>query len=242
MKILKRPRWNSSLGFPLTDSHDHHHDHNHGHPLDQGLTGLVRYLRFLPSMLSNATSDYVLKRLEVQPGERVVDIGAGLGPAAVAAAKLGAHVTAVDPTPYMRAGLKIRRAVSSGRKLIRVADGSAEFLPLTSGTADVAWASNSAHHWSSLDAGAAEIFRVLAPGGRVLLVEGDFDDPNHCANDSGRWAKAREKHKHQMAPKETNELVEALTNAGFVDIEGGRVDVAERQPAWEASGVKPRSP
>jgi ubiquinone/menaquinone biosynthesis C-methylase UbiE len=49
--------------------------------------------------------------------------------------------------------------------------GTAESLPLADGSATVVWSVATIHHWQDVDAGLAEVHRVLAPGGRFLGVE-----------------------------------------------------------------------
>ena len=49
--------------------------------------------------------------------------------------------------------------------------GSAEALPLPDGSATVVWSLATVHHWHDVDAGLAEVCRVLEPGGRFLVAE-----------------------------------------------------------------------
>jgi ubiquinone/menaquinone biosynthesis C-methylase UbiE len=104
----------------------------------------------------------------VEPGDRLVDVGSGPGTFLREAARRGA--AAVEPSPQMRR-LAVRLTPERLRSAVTVLDGTAEHLPLEDGSATVAWAVSSVHHWSDIDAGLAELRRVLAPGGRLLLVE-----------------------------------------------------------------------
>jgi ubiquinone/menaquinone biosynthesis C-methylase UbiE len=52
-------------------------------------------------------------------------------------------------------------------------------LPFASESFDLVVSSLSAHHWEDPDAGAAEIARVLRPGGRLLIY--DFKDAPYDA-------------------------------------------------------------
>ena len=160
--------------------HDHA-GHGHGHEHDRGLRGFARYMKMLPKMWRSPVSREVVRAIAPQPGERVVDVGAGMGPATVLAAKAGASVVAVDPTPYMRRILSVRRLGQRRRSAIRVADGTAESIPADDHSVDALWTVNTMHHWTDLDQAVNELARVLRPGGRLLLVDEDFDAPAHPA-------------------------------------------------------------
>ena len=88
--------------------HDHP-EHTHGHAHDQGLKGMLRYLRSAPQMWRSDVNEAVIELVQPQAGERVVDIGAGMGAGTVVAARTAAAVVAVEPTPFMRRTLRVRR-------------------------------------------------------------------------------------------------------------------------------------
>lgn len=108
----------------------------------------------------------------IAEGERVLDVGAGIGgPARTLAAHLGARVTALDPTRRFcdvseelcrRSGLDQRVAVIWG-------DGRR--MPVADAAFDVAWMQAV---WPGVDdkeAMLAEVHRALRPGGRLALYE-----------------------------------------------------------------------
>lgn len=111
--------------------------------------------------------------------ELVVDVGAGMGPTTVLAARRGADVVAVDPTPFMRHVLRVRRLAQRERQCIEIVDGAAESMPVDDAAAHAAWSVNAMHHFTDPDGAAAELHRVLRSGGRLVLVDEDFDDPRH---------------------------------------------------------------
>jgi ubiquinone/menaquinone biosynthesis C-methylase UbiE len=92
--------------------HHHHHHEAHGHHHDRGARGFLRYLRLLPRMWTSDVNREVVRELAPSRGECVVDLGAGMGAATVEAARSGATVVAVDPMPYMRRILQLRRGGS----------------------------------------------------------------------------------------------------------------------------------
>lgn len=220
-------------------SHDHDHDHHahdgghgHGHENDQGLAGALRYLRMAPRMWSSTVNDSVVREIAPREGEVVVDIGAGMGAGAVPAARSGAEIVAVEPTPFMRRVLKTR---TLRRRNVSVRDGSAEHLPVADGGADAVFAVNTMHHWIDAEAGAAEVARVLRPGGRLLLVDEDFEDPTHPEHD--KWSDKHgsdhahgddEGHHHGFTMVDATQMATWLKAAGLTDIEAGRRDIAGR--------------
>ena len=198
----------------------------HGHAHDRGLSGLARYLSQLPLMWRSPVSDAVVALVRPQPGERVVDLGAGMGPATVAAARSGAHVLAVDPTPFMRRILKLRVLASPQRALITVLDGAAESLPLETASIDAVWTVNTLHHWTSVASAATELRRVLRPGGRVVLLDEDFEDRTHPFYE--RMQARRAGHARHFAEVDPQAVAAVFQEHGFVDAVGGLEQVAGR--------------
>ncbi len=133
---------------------------------------------FWSSDLNRATVELV----DPRPGEVVVDLGAGLGPASVQAIGLvgpTGRVVAVDPSRTMRAVLRLRCLARRDLRAVEVCDGTAESLPVEARSVDALWAVNATHHFADLDRFTAELARVLGPGGRAILVEEDLNHPDH---------------------------------------------------------------
>ena len=183
-------------------------------------------MKQLPKMWRSPVSREVVRTIAPQPGETVVDLGAGMGPAAVVAAKAGASVLAVDPTPYMRHILGIRRLGQRSRAAIRVVDGSAESIPSDDGSVDALWTVNTMHHWTDLDAAIQELARVLRPGGRVVLVDEDFDSPSHPAFTHMQARHAERA--HHFAEIDPAVVAAKLVAAGFASAEGSMGSMADR--------------
>jgi SAM-dependent methyltransferase len=104
----------------------------------------------------------------VQPGDRVLDVAAGSGNAAIPAAEAGATVTASDLTPELfGAGRAI--AVQRGVDLEWI-EADAEALPFADNSFDVVMSSVGAmfapHHQATAD----ELVRVVRPGGTIGMI------------------------------------------------------------------------
>ena len=96
--------------------------------------------------------------LELAPGPRVLDLGAGTGKLTATLVALGAEVIAVEPDPAMLT--ELRRALPA----VRALPGSAEAIPLPDASVDAVLAGN-ALHWFDMAVAGPEIARVLVPGG-----------------------------------------------------------------------------
>ena len=195
----------------------------------------MRYLRLLRYMWRSDVSAAVVARIAPRPNERVVDVGAGMGPATVLAARSGASVFALDPTPFMRRVIGLRRLAQSARRHISVVDGAAESMPLADGSMDAAWTVNTIHHWTDLDRALREIHRVMHSGGRILLVDEDFDHPSHPAH--ARVQAGRARHAHHFAAVDPVDIAARLERLGFAPITGGLEQIAGR-PCKVVHGVK----
>ncbi len=148
--------------LPTDPDAPNHHAH---HPGFSGVLGLVGAL----SMLVGRDEDAKLaaELIELEAGDRLVDVGCGPGVAARRAAALGAEVVGVDPAAVM---LRTARVLGGGRR-VDLRPGRAEDLPVADGWASALWALATVHHWPDVDGGIAEARRVLALGGRLLAVE-----------------------------------------------------------------------
>lgn len=101
-------------------------------------------------------------------GDRVLDVAAGTGNAAVEAARTGASVVASDLTPELfEAGRA--RAEAAGVQLEWV-EADAEALPFEDGSFDVVISSIGVMFAPFHQAAADELVRVCKPGGRIALL------------------------------------------------------------------------
>jgi ubiquinone/menaquinone biosynthesis C-methylase UbiE len=110
------------------------------------------------------------------PGETVLDIGAGTGNVAVAAARRGAAVTAVDITPH-QVQLGIARSATEG-VVIDWTVADAENLPVPEQTFDVVLSNFGVVYAARPSRAAEEIIRVINPAGRALFTAYPADSFN----------------------------------------------------------------
>ncbi|HCV35456.1 MAG: class I SAM-dependent methyltransferase [Acidimicrobiales bacterium] len=185
-------------------SHDHHrHDH------DKGFMANVRWLLKIRKFWQADTNRAIIDMVDPQPGESLLDIGAGMGPATVLAAARGAAVVAVEPSGLMRSICGVRRLFQRARSRITIEPGTAENLPVAGGSMDGLWTVNSIHHWVDLDLALAELARALAPGGRIVLMDEDFTHPDHPLHET------HHDHEDEMTNVEVDEIATFLATLGF---------------------------
>jgi SAM-dependent methyltransferase len=105
---------------------------------------------------------------DVRACDNVIDVAAGNGNAALAAARRYADVTATDYVPELLEHAQ-RRAQTEGLPLLtRVAD--AEDLPFPDASFDVALSTFGVMFAPNQERAAVELMRVVRPGGRIALA------------------------------------------------------------------------
>lgn len=114
-------------------------------------------------------AEQVLDHVGLKPGTRLLDIGSGSGAVAIAAARRGADVLAVDFAPTMIERLNARARDEELSNLQgRVMDGCA--LELADDEFDMAASLNGVSLFPDLGRGLREMVRVTKPGGRVVIA------------------------------------------------------------------------
>jgi len=109
----------------------------------------------------------VVRRAAIGAGERVLDLGCGTGNAALLAAEHTADVVGVDPAERLLEVARKRAAELGSSAGFRA--GSAAAIPCAEASADVLLSVFAVIFAPDPSAAAAEMARVLAPGGRILL-------------------------------------------------------------------------
>jgi ubiquinone/menaquinone biosynthesis C-methylase UbiE len=119
-----------------------------------------------------AANEAALGFLDLQPDDRVLEVGFGHGAtiARAAAAVSRGFVAGVDPSADMcrMAARRNRSSVAAGRVELRRA--SVEALPYPDGSFDKALSVHTLYFWPNLGEATAEIRRVMRSPGRLVLA------------------------------------------------------------------------
>lgn len=136
--------------------------------------------------------------------DRALDIGCGPGAAVRNAAEFvhDGLAAGVDRAEKM---IAIARKRSEGLPNVEFRVGSAETLPFDDGSFTVVWTAHSFHHWEDRRAGMAEMYRVLRPDGRALILEQD-------------------EKKHGLTATQADVVVSDLVELGFSDVSVERLE------------------
>jgi ubiquinone/menaquinone biosynthesis C-methylase UbiE len=110
-------------------------------------------------------ADRLVESLDIRPGQRVLDVAAGSGNAALAAARRFADVLATDYVPDLL-GVAEKRAELEGLD-VRTEVADAQHLPYDEGSFDVVVSAIGAMFAPDQERVADELVRVCRPGGRI---------------------------------------------------------------------------
>jgi ArsR family transcriptional regulator len=112
--------------------------------------------------------ELVLLRSLPPPGWRIADLGCGTGSFTVELAKSGAHVIGVDQSASM---LRLARRWAKEYENVELHQASLEALPIQDGTCDLALLVLVLSYVAEIPPVLREAHRILAPGGRVFIVD-----------------------------------------------------------------------
>lgn len=131
-------------------------------------------VRFLERTSTRAGERHpALSLLRLEPGQRCLDVGCGLGEDARSiASATGALVVGVDLSVHLASVARSRTNGDRG-PVFAAADGA--HLPLAAGSFDAAWVKRVLMHLPDAGPVVHELRRVLRPGGRLVAVEPDSE-------------------------------------------------------------------
>jgi ArsR family transcriptional regulator len=171
--------------------------------------------------------------LRLMPPVTIADLGAGEGSFALLLSQKAVRVIAVDSSARM---IEVGReqAARHGVKNVEYRQGDMEEVPIAPGEVDLVFFSQSLHHALHPERALAEAARILAPGGRIVVL----DLLKH------RFEEAREMYADEWLGFSEAELESMLENAGFANVETAVVDKDAEAPQFQtllAVGNKPHS-
>lgn len=169
--------------------------------------------------------------LRLTPAIDIADLGAGEGLLSQLLANRARQVWCIDNSPRMvEVGIELARKNDLANLSYKL--GDIEHVPLPDRSVDLAILSQALHHAQHPEAAVREAFRILRPGGQILVL-----DLNEHA-----FEKAREIYADVWLGFSESVLHGFLTKAGFAKIEVTSVAKEAAEPQFEtllASGLKP---
>ncbi len=147
----------------------------------QDLTDAKTWIRRLerPERIPGLRIDDVVARLELKPGDVVADIGSGVGAFAIPFAKAVAPsgiVLAVDIWPGLLEYVS-EKARKENVTNLQTTLGKPDDPELPKNYVDVAFFHDVFHNMNDRQAYLGALVSCVKPGGRVAIIEQEFDDP-----------------------------------------------------------------
>lgn len=179
-------------------------------------------------------TDWGLGHVSVEKGYTILDVGCGGGKTVskLAAVATEGNVYGVDFSEESVAVSKKTNArwIEAGR--VEIQHASVSQLPFPNGMFDLVTGVETHFWWPDIPGGTRETFRVVKPGGRLILIAEVYKGANTLA------AKLAEKYADRSPIKllSVDEHRELLRNAGFTEVQVAE----ERAKGWIcAFGRKP---
>lgn len=215
-------------------------------------TAAENYQRYFVPSIATPVSAGLLDTADLREGERVLDVACGTGVIArLAAERIGPSgtVTAIDVSPDM---IHVARSISpAASPAIEWHVGDASSLPFDDGAFDAVLCQLGLMFMADRAAAVAEMCRVLAPGGRVVVsTPGSIQPPfvvleqavvEHISADLGGFVRA------VFSMHDPDAVAGLLRDAGLRDVRSSASPVPLRLPApaeflWQYINVTPMGP
>ncbi|WP_411967764.1 methyltransferase domain-containing protein [Haloferax sp. YSSS75] len=167
-----------------------------------------------PFIWNEEMRDEALEMLDIQQGDRVLDVGCGTGFGTEGLLRYTDDVHGLDQSIH-----QMQKAWEKFGKNdeVRFYRGDAERLPFADDSFDVIWSSGSIEYWPNPVTALEEFRRVVKPGNKVLVVGPDYPK-------TGVFQKLADAIMLFYDEEEADRMFE---DAGFVDIEH---HILQRQP------------
>lgn len=165
-------------------------------------------------------AEQTIRRMQLKPGERVLDLGCGVGWATRILARLvadgpegGGQVIGLDVSDEM---ISRARAASKEFENVMYVWGSAQKIPWQENFFDKVLSIESFYYYADQDLALVELFRVMAPNAKLYILINLYRDNQY----SLRWV---DELKVPVQVRSEQEYVELLRKHGFTSIEAHRI-------------------
>jgi arsenite methyltransferase len=153
-----------------------------------------------------------------QPGERILDVGSGPGLLTLEIAARVApngNVTGIDVSTDM---IKLAQSRQEDAQCIIFQEGDAVSLPFADATFDAAVSVQVYEYVDALTEAFKEVYRILRPGGRIVIIDTDWDSIIWHVDNCCLMARVMDTWKLRFAhPYLPRTLRRRLRDAGFVN-------------------------
>jgi SAM-dependent methyltransferase len=161
----------------------------------------------------------ILQALVLNPGDRVLDVGSGPGHQAFEMSPVVGDTGYVAGVDAADSAIEIAQRRCAALHNVRFQRGEAAHLPYDDETFDAVMSSQVFEYLDDVGKALAEMFRVLKPGGRVLIHDTDWGALLWHASDPDRMVRVMKAWDGHLAdPHLPQTLGRKLTNAGFKDV------------------------
>ena len=187
---------------------------------------LGRYTLWRMNLSHSKLTDWGLGHLSVSERDMILDVGCGGGKTVskLAATATEGRVYGVDFSEESVAVSKKTNAGSIAAGRVEIRQASVSQLPFPDGMFDLVTAVETHFWWPDIPGDTREIFRVVKPGGKFIVIAEIYKGANTLA------ARLAEKYADRSPIKllSVEEHRDLLSNAGFTDIQV----VEERAIGW----------